>query len=236
MRINKYLAACGVASRRNSDELIKEGKISINGKIIRDLGVDINPDADIVMCEGRRVQQAEHVYIMIHKPKGYVTTTADDKGRKTVLDLLGNKYQGTRLFPVGRLDYETEGLLLLTTDGELNDRLTHPRNEIPKTYIAKVEGSVDEAFMRALRSGVEVDGKVTKKCNAKIAGVEDGMTKVELTITEGRNRQIRKMFEVLGKEVKFLKRMAIGDLRLGGLFRGKFRELSAAEVYYLQNL
>lgn len=232
VRINKYLADCGVASRRKSEELVLTGKVKVNGKIVDKLATEIY-DGDIVTVDGERVTPLKkHVYIMLNKPKGYVCTTSDEKGRKTVMDLI--KGHSERIYPVGRLDYDSEGLLILTTDGELANRITHPRNEITKTYIARVEGEITESELDKLRSGVVLDGVKTNKCRIKVVGVEDNMTRMEVVISEGRNRQIRRMFETINRQVVFLKRVAIGDLRLRGLNRGESRPLTDAEINYLK--
>ena len=236
MRINKYLASCGVGSRRNCEIFVTEGKVKINGRIVKDLATDVK-DGDIVVLNDERITPAEdHVYLMLNKPKGYVCTTSDEFGRKTVLQLLGSEYAGRRIFPVGRLDYDTEGLLLLTTDGDLSNRITHPHNEVPKTYVAKVEGEISEDELGKLRGGVLLDGVKTKKCKAKLKSFEGGMSSVEVVITEGRNRQVRRMFDSINREVVFLKRTAIGQLKLGGLYRGNVRKLSEQEVEYLKNI
>lgn len=238
MRINKYLAESGLASRRKCEQYITDGLVCVNGKTVTDLATQVGWD-DNVTVEGRTVHPvSKHVYLMMNKPKGCVTTVSDDKGRKTVLDIVRDKYPDTRLFPVGRLDYETEGLLILTTDGDLCNRLTHPRHEIEKVYAAKVEGEVDEATLAAIRRGVEIDGKKTKKCRAKFMGY-DAKTKlstVEVAISEGMNREVRRMFEAVGKNVTFLKRVAIGDLRLRGVDRGSYRKMTAEEIDYLKNV
>ena len=233
MRINKYLAESGVASRRASDKLIEEKRVVINGKIAM-IGSDVK-DGDIVMVDGSIVHPVKkYSYYMLNKPKGYVTTVKDDKDRKTVMDLLPQK--GDRLYPVGRLDYDTEGLLIITNDAELAQRLTHPVNEVPKTYIAKIEGALTEYMLAQLRGGVEVDGVRTKKSAVKIIDENKKETKVSVTITEGRNRQVRKMFEAVGKEVIFLKRVKLGDLTLRGLNRGEYRPLTKDEIFYLKNV
>lgn len=175
-----------------------------------------------------------HSYFLLNKPKGYVCTVRDDRGRKTVMDLMPDG--AGRLFPVGRLDYDTEGMLIMTDDGELAFRLTHPKNEVPKTYLAKIEGTISEAELNRLRAGVEIDGKLTGKSKVKVIETSKEYTKLQVVITEGRNRQVRKMFEAVGKNVCFLKRVAIGDMRLGSLPRGKARKLSPDEVFYLKNL
>lgn len=233
MRINKYLAESGVASRRASDTMIEERRVLINGKTAT-LGSEVE-DGDTVTVDGSIVRPVKkYSYYMLNKPKGYVTTVKDDKGRKTVMDLLPKK--GDRLYPVGRLDYDTEGLLIITNDGDLAQRLTHPVNEVPKTYVAKIEGVLTENMLARLRGGVEVDGVRTKKSAVRIVDETKTETKVSVTITEGRNRQVRKMFEAVGKEVIFLKRVKIGDLALRGLNRGEYRPLTKEEIYYLKNI
>lgn len=234
MRINKYLVQCGVGSRRFCDKLIEEGKVSVNGKPCS-LGQDVDERRDSVSVEGKKIALVQkNLYYIMNKPKGYVCTVKDDLGRKTVMDLLPKT--ASRVVPVGRLDYDSEGLLIFTNDGDLVNRLTHPRNEVPKTYLIKVEGAVTEPMLNKLRTGVEIDGKMTKKCNLHVTGVDDKYTKITITITEGRNRQVRRMFEAVGKEVVFLKRTKIGELGLTGLDRGKCRPLSKYEIEYLKNL
>lgn len=234
MRINKFLENCGVGSRRYSDELIKQGKVKVNGKIAT-LGQEIDERKDSVVLEGKKLAiKNKNAYYIMNKPKGYVCTVKDDLGRKTVMDLLPKN--AGRVVPVGRLDYDSEGLLIFTDDGELVNRLTHPRNEIPKTYVLKVEGDVTDVMLNKIRNGVEIDGKLTKKCNISITDKTDKFTKLAITITEGRNRQVRKMFEAVGKEVVFLKRIKIGELKLSGLDRGSCRPLSKYEIDYLKNL
>lgn len=232
MRINKYLAQCGVASRRECDRLIAEGKVTVNGRP-SGLGDDVN-DGDNIKVEGRPVSVKKNEYYLLHKPKGYLCTVSDDKGRKTVMDILGDGVG--RVYPVGRLDYDSEGLLILTTDGELAQHLTHPSNEVPKTYLVKVEGRLTEADLNPIRSGIEIDGYVTKKCRAHIVETNKDYTKVELVLREGKNREIRKMFAAIGREVTLLKRTKVGELTLRGLDRGAFRKLTPAEVEYLKSI
>lgn len=234
MRINKYLENCGVGSRRFCDTLVSDGKVTVNGRPCK-LGVDVD-ERDVVAVDGKRVSPStvKNLYFIMNKPKGYVCTVKDDKGRKTVMELLPKL--STRVVPVGRLDYDSEGLLLFTNDGDLINRLTHPRNEIPKTYLVKIEGTIPEAALAKLRAGVELDGKMTNRSTVRVSDVDDKYTKLYVTITEGRNRQVRRMFESVGKEVVFLKRIKIGDLSLSGIDRGKCRPLSRAEVEYLRNL
>ena len=234
MRINKFIAESGVASRRQADKLIEDGVVKINGRIAK-LGDEVEVGEDSVSVNGKLINVVKkYDYYMMNKPKGYVCTVKDDKGRKTVMDLLPNDQK--RLFPVGRLDYDTEGLLILTNDGNLTFKLTHPRNEIPKTYVVKTEKPVLDKDLVALRSGVVIDGVRTKKCNVKlIESTKDG-SKLHITITEGRNRQIRKMIEAVNNNVDFLKRIKIGDLTLTCLNRGEIRALTPLEIDYLMNL
>ena len=209
MRINKFLAECGVASRRACDKLIESGAVPVKRKLV-------------------------HSYYIMNKPKGYVCTVKDDKDRKTVMSLLPEG--AGRVYPVGRLDYDTEGLLLFTDDGDLAFRLTHPKSEIPKTYLVRIEGAIGDKELNRLRAGVELDGKLTGKSKVKVIETDKQYTKLHVTINEGRNRQVRRMFECVGKQVDFLKRIRIGDLGLGSLARGKVRRLSDEEVFYLSNL
>ncbi len=233
MWINKYLAACGMASRRECDRLIAEGGVTVNGKTAV-IGQEINSD-DEVFVNGKKAVLQKNEYYILNKPKGYICSVSDDKGRKTVLDLMPQNVG--RIYPVGRLDYDSEGLLILTTDGELAQRLTHPSNEVPKTYLVKVEGICTEAALNPIRSGVEIEGGyVTKKCKAHIVETNKSYTKIHVTLTEGKNREVRKMFAAIGKEVSLLKRIKVGELTLRGLDRGAYRKLSAQEVAYLNNL
>ena len=234
MRINKFIAESGVASRRTADKLIQEGLVKINGKICT-LGDDVDINSDNVTVEGKTISLVKkYDYYIMNKPKGYVTTVKDEKGRKTVMELLPPNIK--RLFPVGRLDFDTEGLLLLTNDGGLTYKLTHPKNEVPKTYLVKTEKPVNDEDLKKLRSGVVIDGIKTKKCNVKLIESTKTYSKLHVIITEGRNRQVRKMFESIGNFVSFLKRIKIGDLTISGLNRGEVRQLSNAEVDYLLNL
>jgi len=234
MRINKFLADSGVASRRAADQLIADGVVKINGRIAK-LGDEVEVGNDFVSVNGRPVNVVKKFdYYIMNKPKGYVCTVKDDKGRKTVMDLLPSSAK--RLFPVGRLDYDTEGLLILTNDGNLTFKLTHPKNEVPKTYLVKTEKPVTDGDLAKLRAGVVIDGVKTKKCNVKLIETNKVGSKLHVTITEGRNRQVRKMFEAVNNCVDFLKRIKIGDLTLTGLNRGEVRPLTINEIEYLINL
>ena len=234
MRINKFLAEQGIASRRKSDELIAEGRVRLNGKAAK-AGDDVKP-SDTVELDGKILShKVKYEYYLLNKPKGCVCTVSDEKDRKTVMSLLP---AGTgRVFPVGRLDYDTEGLLILTNDGDLAFRLTSPKNEIPKTYLVRVEGIVTDQQLNRLRAGVEIErGIITKKCKVNVVETNKTYTKMHVVLTEGKNREIRRMFEAVGKNVDFLKRIKIGELTLSGLDRGAVRKLSAEEVFYLKNL
>lgn len=234
MRINKFLAYSGVASRRGADQLIADGLVKINGKVCT-AGSDVEVGVDSVSVNGKLVNVVKKFdYYIMNKPKGYVCTVKDDKGRKTVMDLLPPNAK--RLFPVGRLDYDTEGLLILTNDGDLTFKLTHPKNEVPKTYLVKTEKPVSDEDLVKLRSGVYIDGVKTKKCNVRLIETLKTGSKLHITITEGRNRQVRKMFEAVNNSVDFLKRIKIGELTLTGLDRGQVRQLKPIEVDYLLNL
>jgi len=234
MRINKFLAECGIASRRSADKMIMDGVVKINGKVAT-LGDEVDPSHDSVKVDGKLVNTVRKFqYYIMNKPKGYICSVKDDRGRKTVMDLLPENID--RIFPVGRLDYDSEGLLILTNDGELTYKLTHPKNEIPKTYLVRTEKPVTDSQLSALRSGVVIDNVKTKRCNIKVIEAKKEFTKLHITITEGRNRQIRKMFEAVGNSVDFLKRIKIGELTLSGLDRGKVRKLSVEEIEYLKNL
>ena len=234
MRINKFLAESGVCSRRAADKLIEEGAVKVNGKICL-IGQDIDEFSDSVLVGGKKINLPNTFeYYIMNKPKGYVCTVKDDKNRKTVMDLLPENIK--RVVPVGRLDYDTEGLLLFTNDGELTFKLTHPKNEIPKTYLVRTEKPVSEKDLTALRQGVIIDGVKTKKCNVRFIESTKTGSKLHITITEGKNRQIRKMIESIGNNVDFLKRIKIGELTLKGLNRGEIRKLTVGEIEYLRML
>lgn len=255
MRINKYLAQCGVASRRGAEEAVKAGRVKVNGKVVTELATDIDTQNDAVSVDGVRVKlPSDYTYIMLNKPKGCVCTASDEKDRRTVFDFVDID---KRLFTVGRLDFDSEGLLLFTNNGELAQKLTHPSYEVSKTYIVKVEGEMLESELAVLRKGVTLDdGTKAANCKVKVKSedtktenaertergirrivpVERKFTRLEMVIHEGKNREIRRMFEAIGKTVVFLKRVAIGDLRLGGLSRGEYRYLTEEEVAYLKSL
>lgn len=234
MRINKYIASCGICSRRKAEEFIKNGEVKINGNVVTNLSFDVG-EKDKVQLKGVEITLPEKKdYYMLHKPKGYITACSDDKGRKVVLDLLPDNLK--HLKPVGRLDYDSEGLLIMTNDGELAFNLTHPSHGVPKKYSVRIEGQIVESELAVIRKGVVIDGERLSPCKAVPIMFDGKLTKLEITITEGRNREIRKMFEAIGKIVVFLKRTKIGDLELGNLSRGGHRELTLDEVEYLKTL
>ena len=233
MRINKYLSESGVCSRRAADKLLEDGEVKINGKSAK-LGDDVTDD-DLVTVGGEVVSAVKkYDYYAMNKPKGYVCTVKDDKGRKTVMDLLPPSIQ--RVVPVGRLDYDTEGLLLFTNDGELTNKLTHPKNGVYKTYLVKVESYIPDEALKTLSRGVELDGKYTNPCKVKLIERNKLGTKLHVSINEGRNRQVRRMFEAIGFDIDFLKRISIGELTVSGLDRGDVRKLNKREIEYLKSL
>ncbi|MGN0714200.1 MAG: pseudouridine synthase [Anaerovoracaceae bacterium] len=233
MRINKYIAQAGVASRRKADELIENGNVKVNGAVLREPGYDVQ-EGDRVTVNGREICGAQKMeYVLINKPLGMVTTVEDDKDRLTVMDVV--KDIDARLFPVGRLDYNTSGALIMTNDGELAYRLTHPKHEVYKTYRALVSGVLSNERAARLRRGVDIGGFVTSPAKVKIIKGTQHSTLVEIAIHEGKNRQVRKMFAAVGNPVQELERVAIGDIRLGHLKPGHYRKLTREEIEYLKN-
>ncbi len=235
MRINKFLASTGLASRRKCEEYILAGRVTVNGKVVSNLAFDVAQN-DKVKVDGERVSRPEnYTYLMMHKPKGFLTTLSDDRGRKTVIDLLPGEFK--TLKPVGRLDFNSEGLLLFTDDGDVAQSVMRPSKEVVKTYQVKVEGEVSSADASEMEKGVELfDGTKFKECKVKICDISDRKTKLEVQITEGKNREIRKIFDKFGYNVIFLKRVAIGQIKLGGLSRGTCRLLRPAEIMFLKSL
>lgn len=233
MRINKYIAQAGVCSRRKADELIANGNVKINGAVLKEPGYEVTEE-DTVEVNGRTISaKAKPEYVLINKPLGMVTTVSDDKERATVMDVVADI--DARLFPVGRLDYNTSGALIMTNDGELAYRLTHPKHEVYKTYRARVAGILSSEKAARLRKGVDIGGFVTSRARVNIIKGNQHSTIVEISIHEGKNRQVRKMFAAVGNPVQELERIAIGEIRLGHLKAGHYRKLTREEIEYLKN-
>lgn len=231
MRLQKYLAQCNVASRRAAEKLITDGRVRVNGDVVTVLGTKVCPGDEVEVDGAPVYEEKKKVYIMLNKPVGYVTTVSDDEGRSTVMELVDDIPQ--RLYPVGRLDINTEGLLLLTNDGDFMQKVTHPRNEKNKVYQAVISGIPNHYEIEKLERGVFVDGRKTAPSKAELISAQDGKALVELIIHEGRNRQVRKMFETIGYRVVYLRRVAVGNIVLGNLPLGKWRRLNPNEVAYL---
>lgn len=230
VRLQKFMAEQGVASRRKSEDLIRAGKVKVNGHIA-EIGMKINPRKDLVTVGKQKltnVKNRKMVYIMLNKPRGYVTTVSDELGRKTVMDLLPDF--GCRIYPVGRLDKDSEGLLLLTNDGSFTNCMTHPSHEYAKVYRVTVRLAVNDEILFNLRNGIEIDGRKTAPCEVTVLTEEENRVVLEFILHEGRNRQIRKMCESQGLEVARLKRISIGPIKLGMLKQGDYKELSEQDV------
>ena len=235
IRLQKYMAECGVASRRKAEEYILDGKVQVNGKIVTELGTKINTNKDVVYFNNRKIEnEGKNIYILLNKPIGYVTTTKDQFNRETVLDLIKN-VKG-RVVPVGRLDMYTSGALILTNDGNFTYKITHPSHEINKTYIATIRGIITEEEVNKLKNGVKIDDYTTRPAKVKImkTDVEKNISRIEITIHEGKNRQVRKMCEAIGRNVMALHRTKIGDINVKDLKIGEWRYLTPKEVEKLQ--
>lgn len=234
IRLQKFLSECGAASRRKAEELIVSGAVRVNGQVVT-LGTRIDPDRDKVTLHGKRVvRQRQNVYVMLHKPRGFVTTMSDEMDRKCVAELVQDV--GTRVYPVGRLDRESEGLLLMTNDGAFAQMLMHPSHHIGKTYRVTVRPTVTDEQITQLTTGMMIDGRRTASAEVRIVTREPERVVMEVILYEGRNRQIRKMCEALGLEVARLKRTAIGNVKLGMLHPGDWRQLTDREVASLTAL
>lgn len=228
-RLQKILARAGVCSRRKAEEFIKTGRVAIDGRIVTEMGLKVDPDRQLIEFDSKPVSSPEKkIYILLNKPAGYVTTLHDPQGRPIVTSLL--KKISSRVFPVGRLDLDTEGALILTNDGELAQRILHPSFEINKTYVAKVAGRPNHLKLQQLTTGIEIEGRKTSPARLKILNTEAGASIVEITIHEGRKRQVRKMFAAISHRVLELKRTAYGGLKLGSLPKGKYRFLSKKDL------
>lgn len=230
VRLQKYIAMSGIASRRAAEGMIDEGRVKVNGKKVTEQGIKVETGRDTVTVDGKPVEiKDKKYYIMLNKPAGYVSTAKDQFDRPTVVDIVKEEV-GTRIFPVGRLDYETEGLLLMTNDGDFTYKITHPKFQKDKTYIAVINGGIAIPDLNRLRKGVKVEDYTTSPAQVEIMDAAGGKTAIKITIHEGRNRQVRKMFDALGYTVIALKRIKIGELELGNLPVGRWRHLTSHEI------
>jgi 23S rRNA pseudouridine2605 synthase len=228
-RLQKILAKAGIASRRGAEELIRQGKITVDGKVVTEMGCRLDPEKHKIAFEGKQISaEEEKIYLLLNKPKGYVTTLKDPQGRPIVTALL--KGIKARVFPVGRLDFDTEGALILTNDGDFAQRILHPSFEIERTYLAIVAGHPSEKTLHLLEEGIELEGKKTWPAKVRVVKKTKKSTTIETTIHEGRKRQVRKMFQAIGHRVLHLKRIAYGNLKLGELPTGKYRLLTPPEI------
>lgn len=235
-RLQKILAQAGIASRRKSEQLILEGRVEVNDKVVTELGVKADPEKDVIKVNGKPIKQERKVYLLFHKPKGVITALSDPKGRKTVADFLKNVPE--RVYPIGRLDYDTEGLLLLTNDGEFAQAMMHPSSEIPKTYFASLKGIPHGSVLEKLQAGIKLDDGMTAPAEVEYVDVKPDRNEsvISITIHEGRNRQVRRMFEAVSYPVHKLRRVKYGILTLEGVSRGKYRSLTKEEVNNLLSL
>ena len=224
VRLNKYIASSGVCSRRKADELIEKRKVKVNGNIVEDFGMQVDENKDIVIVDGRKITLEEkNIYLMLNKPVGYVTTNDEQLGRKCTKDLIHEK---VRVFPVGRLDMNSEGLLLFTNDGNFSNKLMHPSKKVEKVYVAKLNRKINDEKIELLKSGVDIGDYITNP--AKVEKIASNV--IQITISEGKNRQVRRMCEAVGLKVLKLQRIKIGNLELGNLPIGKYRYLTKQEI------
>lgn len=233
MKIAHYLARAGIASRRKAEQMVRDGRVKINGSILNDPAVRINPEFDMVELDSHKVEQETFIYILLNKPGGYLSAVSDNRGRPTVIDLVPSE---KRLYPVGRLDFDTEGLLLLTNDGDFNNQMIHPRYKIDKTYCVWVKGIVDSSSVKKLQQGVLLEDGITAPARVKVLKARGGNTQLEIVIHEGRKRQVRRMCAAVSHPVLGLIRTGFGFLNLTGVPQGQYRYLTPAEVKQLQQL
>lgn len=235
VRLQKYIASTGLASRRKAEELIAQGKVKVNGKTIREQGVKVDTQSDVVEVNGQTIEpEKKKYYILLNKPAGYITTTSDELGRQTVMELVSDI--SARIYPVGRLDVETEGLLFMTNDGTFANTLTHPRHGIEKEYLVYARGVMMPAALNKLKRGVALEDFVTKPAEVELIRIERNVSVVKIKIHEGKNRQVRRMFETVGHEVLYLQRTQVGPIMLGNVPLGKWRHLKKAEIQRLMKL
>lgn len=237
MRINKYIASCGIASRRKAEEIILDKRVKVNGKTVCELSINIDENKDIVEIDGKIISLSKNnIYIVLNKPEGYITTVKDQFDRPNVLDLVTDIKE--RVYPIGRLDYETSGLLILTNDGDLTYKLTHPKHEVDKTYVALVKGQPTYEELKKFREGLDIEDYKTAPAKIRVVDVneEKKYSKCEIKIHEGRNRQVRKMCKAINHPVLRLRRIAMGEIRLKGLKVGEYRHLTKEEIKYLKSI
>ncbi len=227
-RLQKHLAKAGIASRRNAEKLIKEGRITVNGKVVSEMGTKVDPDTDVILFKGQKVIVENKLYLLLHKPTGYLCTLHDPQKRPIITDLL--PHISKRIFPVGRLDLDSEGALIMTNDGELSQFLQHPRFEVDKTYKATVKGKPTNSELHQLRKGIMLDGQKTYPAQIRVLRKSSESTILEIIIHEGKKRQVRKMFAAIGYPVQRLIRTAYGNLKLGDLPSGKYRKLTKNDI------
>lgn len=233
MRLQKFIAECGIASRRSAEKIIQSGRVYVNGELVDYMGFVVDPENDRVEIDGKLIEiDSKKHYIMLNKPKNYVTTVSDDLGRPTVMQLVSDI--NSRIYPVGRLDFDTTGLLIMTNDGDFANILTHPKHTVNKTYIARIDKPLDENQLDRLRKGIDIDGVMTSHARAENIKRPQKGFEVKITIHEGRNRQVRRMLDAVGANVMCLKRISVGSLTLGNLPEGKWRRLSDAEINKLR--
>ena len=233
-RLQKYMARCGVASRRKSEEIITSGKVKVNNTVITELGFKVDCDTDSVEVDGKLIKPEEKkLYIALNKPEGYISSVSDEKGRRTIMDLVE---VDERIYPIGRLDYDTTGLILLTNDGEIYNKIIHPRMEKNKVYEAIIEGFISSQEIDKLETGIDIGGYITAPAKVKVVAENRNSTEVEITIHEGKNKQIRKMFEAVEHNIIRLKRISIGEIKLGNLTEGLWRNLTQDELNYIRNM
>jgi len=233
-RLQKVMAHAGVASRRKSEEIIAEGRVKVNGEIVEEMGFKVNPEQDEIVVDGELIREEKKRYILLNKPEGYITTVSDPEGRPTVMDLIPDLKQ--RLYPAGRLDYDSSGLLLMTNDGDLTYKLTHPKKEVDKKYRVLVQGEVCQEDFEKFEAGMIIDGQKTAPAKISNMNYKDEQTQFDIVIHEGRNRQVRRMVKIVGFSVISLKRIAFAFLTLKGVKEGEFRYLSDQEVDKLKNI
>ncbi len=234
-RLQKILSRAGVASRRAAEVLIAEGHVTVNGKVVKELGTKVDASSADIRVDGRKIKRdVEKIYVMLNKPRRVLSAASDDRGRQTVVDLIDDVSE--KIFPIGRLDYNTEGLLLLTNDGELANALMHPSFEVNKKYVAVIKGRVDEERLDRLRIGIKLDDGMTAPALVNVIALDDDSSTVEITIHEGRNRQVRRMFSAIGYNIKRLRRVSFAGLTLDNLKVGEHRRLNRRELDKLQRL